>query len=116
MRYAALYIYGHINALGGLKQATDVFVGSLGGEHVGQPKSFHPIQDLGGKTPAQIEADLRAWLPEVDPVSDFISFFARTAAHIKRQNIVLAPLIIVLFSDIGLDFVASCRMSAPAIN
>jgi len=25
MRYAALYIYGHINALGGLKQATDVF-------------------------------------------------------------------------------------------
>ena len=52
MRYAALYIYGHINGLGGLKPATDVFVGSLGGEHVGQPKSFHPIQDLSGKTPA----------------------------------------------------------------
>src|SRR3979490_2561730 len=51
MRFAALYIYAHINALGGLKQATDVFVGSLGGEHVGQPKSFHPIQDLSGKTP-----------------------------------------------------------------
>src|SRR5437867_9875152 len=98
MRYAALYIYGHINALGGLKQATDVFVGSLGGEHVGQPKSFHPIQDLSGKTPAQIEADLRAWFPEDDPITDFNSFFHRTPATISRQNLLLAPPTIVLSS------------------
>jgi len=30
MRYASLYIYAHVNALGGLKQATDVFVGFFG--------------------------------------------------------------------------------------
>ncbi len=81
LHYAALYVYGHINALGGLKQATDVFVGSLGGEHVGQPKSFHPIQDLYGKSPAQIENDLRNWFPEEDPITDFNSFFQRTAVH-----------------------------------
>jgi len=115
MRYAALYIYGHINSLGGLKAATDVFVGSLGGEHVGQPKSFHPIQDLSGKTPAEIEADLRAWFPEEDPITDFNSFFQRTAVHIKRQNLVLAPLNIVLFSDGVPDFPGAGRMSAPQL-
>src|SRR5260370_15921231 len=115
MRYAALYIYGHINALGGLKQATDVFVGSLGGEHVGQPKSFHPIQDLSGKTPAAIDARLRPWFPEDDPITDFNAFFQRTAVHIKRQNLVLAPLNIVLFSDAVPDFPGACRLSAPQL-
>jgi hypothetical protein len=111
MHYAALYIYGHVNALGGLKQTTDVFVGSLGGEHVGQPKTFHPIQDLTGKTPAQIEADLRRWFPEDDPITDFNSFFQRTAVHIKRQNLVLAPLNIVLFSDGIPDFPGAGRLT-----
>ena len=115
MRYAALYIYGHVNGLGGLKVTTDVFVGSLGGEHVGQPKSFHPIQDLSGKTPAQIEADLRAWFPEDDPITDFNAFFQRTAVHIKRQNLVLAPLNIVLFSDGVPDFPGAGRMPAAQL-
>src|SRR6266508_5296915 len=115
MRYAALYIYGHVNGLGGLKQATDVFVGSLGGDVVGQPKTFHPIQDLSGKTPAQIEADLRAWFPEDDPITDFNAFFQRTAVHIKRQNLVLAPLNIVMFSDGVPDFPGAGRMAAPQL-
>jgi hypothetical protein len=111
MRYAALYIYGHINGLGGLKPATDVFVGSLGGEHVGQPKTFHPIQDLSGRTPEEIEADLRRWFPEEDPITDFNAFFQRTAVHIKRQNLVLAPLNIVMFSDGVPDFPGAGRMT-----
>ena len=115
MRYAALYIYGHVNGLGGLKVTTDVFVGSLGGEHVGQPKSFHPVQDLSGKTPAQIEADLRAWFPEDDPITDFNAFFQRTAVDIKRQNLVLAPLNIVLFSDGVPDFPGAGRLPAPQL-
>ncbi len=112
MRYAALYIYGHVNGLGGLKQATDVFVGSLGGDVVGQPKTFHPIQDLGGKTPAEIERDLRAWFPDVDALTDFNAFFNRVAVHIKRQNLVLAPLNIVMFSD-GLPDLPGARRMQP---
>ncbi|HXE82580.1 MAG TPA: hypothetical protein VN513_04500 [Gemmatimonadales bacterium] len=115
LRYASLYIYGHVNAVGGLKPATDVFVGSLGGERVGEPKTFHPIQDLTGKTPEQIEADLRAWFPDVDPVTDFNAFFERTAVHIKRQNLVLAPLNIVMFSDGVPDFPNAGRLSAPQL-
>ncbi len=115
MRYASLYIYAHVNGLGGLKQTTDVFVGSLGGEHVGQPKSFHPVQDLTGKTPEEIEHDLRGWFPEDDPITDFNAFFQRTAVHIKRQNLVLAPLNIVLFSDGVPDFPGAGRMAAPQL-
>jgi hypothetical protein len=111
MRYASLYIYGHVNAMGGLKQSTDVFVGSLGGERVGQPKTFHPIQDLTGKSPQEIERDLRRWFPDEDPITDFNAFFQRTAVHIKRQNLVLAPLNIVMFSDGVPDFPGAVRMS-----
>ena len=67
IQFAALYIYGHLNGLGGLRPVTDLFVGTLGGERVGEPKSFHPIQDFTGKSPQQIAADLRAWFPETDP-------------------------------------------------
>ena len=112
MRYAALYIYGHVNGLGGLKTATDVFVGSLGGDVVNQPKTFHPIQDLSGKSPAEIEHDLRAWFPDVDAITDFNAFFSRVAVHIKRQNLVLAPLNIVMFSD-GLPDLPGARRMAP---
>jgi hypothetical protein len=97
--FAALYIYAHIHGLDGLKPATDVFVGSLGGERTGEPKSFHPIQDFTGKSPDQIAADLIAWYPETDPITDFNAFFQRVSVHVRRQNLVLSPLNIVMFSD-----------------
>jgi hypothetical protein len=96
---AAWYIYGHVNALDGLRHSTAVLVGSLGGERPGQPKTFHPIQDLTGRSPAQIAADLRAWFPETDNVTDYSAFFRRAAVHIRRQNLVLAPLDVVILSD-----------------
>ena len=54
IEFASLYIYGHLNGIGGLQPNTAIFVGELGGERTGQAKVFHPIQDLSGKTPAQI--------------------------------------------------------------
>src|SRR5947209_11169517 len=41
--FTANYLYAHIHGLGGLKQPTAVFVGSLGGEKPGEAKSFQPI-------------------------------------------------------------------------
>jgi hypothetical protein len=102
--YAALYIYGRMNGLGGLRPATSIFIGSLGGVRPGQAKTFHPIQDLSGKTADEIAADLRAWFPETDPSTDFNSFFERVAVHVKRNNLVLSPLNVVLFSDGVPDF------------
>src|SRR5205809_913648 len=81
IEFAALYIYGHLNGVGGLQPNTAIFVGELGGERPGQAKVFHPIQDLSGKSPAQIAADLRAWFPQEDPITDFNAFFQRAALH-----------------------------------
>ena len=97
--FASLYIYAHMKGLNGMRRPSDVFVGTMGGQKAGEAKTFHPIQDLTGKTPAQIAASLRAWFPEDDPITDFNAFFDRVAVHVQRQNLGLAPLSIVMFSD-----------------
>src|ERR1044071_7399517 len=50
MRYAALYIYAHVNGIGGLKQTTDVFVGSPRGGHLRQANKLHPVPEPHQKT------------------------------------------------------------------
>ena len=112
--FAALYIYAHLHGVGDIRQTTDVFVGSLGGERPGQPKTFHPIQDLTEKTPDQIAASLHAWFPETDPITDFNGFFQRLSVHIRRQNLVLAPLNVVMFTDGLPDFPGAGRLSTEA--
>jgi hypothetical protein len=97
--FAALYIYAHMKGFHDLRRPTDVFVGTMGGEKAGEAKTFHPIQDLTGKSPSQIAASLRNWFPEVDPITDYNAFFERVAVHVQRQNLGLAPLSIVMFSD-----------------
>jgi hypothetical protein len=97
--FASLYIYAHMKGFQGMRQPTDVFVGTMGGQKAGEAKTFHPIQDLTGKSPAQIAASLRAWFPEEDPITDYNAFFERIAVHVQRQNLGLAPLSIVMFSD-----------------
>ena len=99
MEFASLYIYAHMKGFHDLRRPTDVFVGTMGGEKTGEAKTFHPIQDLSGKSPAQIEASLRAWFPETDPITDYNAFFERVAVHVTRQNLNLAPLSVIMFSD-----------------
>lgn len=109
--FAAHYIYAHMKGLGELRRPTAVFVGSLGGERPGEAKTFHPIQDLTGKSVEEIAADLRGWFPETDPITDFNAFFERVSVHVKRQNLVLAPLNIVMFSDGVPDYPRASRVS-----
>jgi hypothetical protein len=99
IEFASLYIYAHMKGFHDLKRPTDVFVGTMGGQKTGEAKTFHPIQDLTGKSAAQIEASLRAWFPETDPITDYNAYFERVAVHVQRQNLGLAPLSIVMFSD-----------------
>ena len=97
--FAALYIYAHMKGFQNLRQPTDVFIGTMGGQRTGEAKTFHPIQDLTGKSPSQIAASLRAWFPEDDPITDYNAFFERVSVHVQRQNLGLQPLSIVMFSD-----------------
>jgi hypothetical protein len=97
--FAAYYLYGHLHGLGGLLVPSAVFVGSVGGDRPGEVKSFHPIQDFQDKSVEQIAQDLRTWFPPEDRLTDFNAFFDRLATLVKRQNLVLAPVNIVILSD-----------------
>lgn len=99
VEFAANYLYGHLHGLGGLRVPTALFVGSVGGSRPGEVKAFHPIHDLKSKSVAEIAQDLRAWFPPEDALTDFNAFFDRVATLVKRQNLVLAPLDIVVLTD-----------------
>lgn len=97
--FAANYLYAHIHGLGGLKQPTAVFVGSVGGEKPGETKSFQPIHTFQNMSVAEIAAYLRKEYPSNDGLTDFNPFFERVATLVKRQNLVLSPLNIVMLTD-----------------
>ena len=110
--FAAYYLYAHLSGLGGLRVPTAVFMGSVGGERPGEPKSFHPINDFARRTEEQIAADLRAWFPPVDQLTDFNAFFQRVATLVKERGLILAPLNVVLLSDGVPDVPAGARLAA----
>jgi hypothetical protein len=97
--FASNYLYAHIHGLGGLRQPTAVFVGSFGGEKPGETKSFQPIDTFEHMSVQQIAAFLRKEYPSRDGLTDFNPFFSRVATLVKRQNLILAPLNIVMLTD-----------------
>lgn len=97
--FAANYIYARLHGLGGLKQPSALFVGSIGGEKPDETKSFQPIHTFQDLTVEQIAEYLRQEYPVKDGNTDFNPFFTRVAALVKRQNLILAPIDIVLFTD-----------------
>ncbi len=99
LRFASHYIYGHLNRLGGLDEPAVLFVGSIGGERPGESKSFHPIHDFQNKTVDEIYGDLKEWFHPDDAFTDFNPFFTRVATFVKRQNLILKPITIVVISD-----------------
>jgi hypothetical protein len=99
LSFLAHYIYGHINELGGLDKPQAMFVSSVGGKQLREPKSFHPIHEFEGKDVAQIESDLKQWFPPTDVVTDFNPFFHEVARITKERNLVLAPVNVIIITD-----------------
>jgi hypothetical protein len=97
--FVAHYLYAHLHGLGGLKQPTAVFVGSFGGERPKETKSFQPIHTFQNMSAEQIAAYLRKEYPARDGLTDFNPFFERIATLVKRQNLVLSPINIVMLTD-----------------
>src|SRR5207245_2472264 len=46
------------------------------------------------------------------PITDFNAFFQRAALHVRRNNLILAPLNVVLFSDGEPDYPGAGRLTA----
>lgn len=99
LSFLAHYIYGHLHEFGGLSKPRELFVGSIGGRQLNEPKAFHPIHDFTDKTVAEIEAGLREWFPPTDTMTDFNVFFQQVARITKERNLALAPITIMLVSD-----------------
>jgi hypothetical protein len=99
LSFLAHYIYGHLNELAGLEKPREMFVGSIGGMDMNEPKAFHPIHDFQGKDIAQIEADLREWFPATDTLTDFNAFIQQVARISKERNLILAPITVMIVSD-----------------
>ena len=97
--FIAQYLYAHLHGLGGLKEPTAVFVGSFGGEHPQETKSFQPIHTFQNMSVEQIAAYLRKEYPARDGLTDFNPFFERVATLVTRQNLVLSPINIVMLTD-----------------
>ncbi|MGH7393853.1 MAG: hypothetical protein ACREM3_31005 [Candidatus Rokuibacteriota bacterium] len=97
--FLAYYIYGHLNGLGGLAVPRDLFVAAVGGKDSNEPKAFRPIHDFAGKSIVQIEADLRAWFPPTDTLTDFNAFFRRVAGIVKERNLLLRPVSVMVVTD-----------------
>jgi hypothetical protein len=111
IEFAAYYIYAHLNSLGELKQPSELFVASVGGQRPGETKAFHPIHDFSGKTPEEIAASLREWFPVEDQLTDFNAFFVRVAELVKERGLILQPLNVVIFSDGVHDMTGRTRRS-----
>ncbi len=114
LRFAAHYIYGHLQGLGELEEPAVLFVGSIGGERPGETKSFHPIHDFQGKSVDEIQEDLRRWFEPDDAFTDFNPFFERVATFVKSRNLILKPITIVVISD-GIPDVTA-RMAAAGAD
>jgi hypothetical protein len=97
--FAANYLYARLHGLGGLKQPTAVFVGAIGGDRPQETKSFQPIHTFKDLSVEQIAAYLRKEYPARDGLTDFNPFFTRVATLVKRQNLVLSPIDVVMFTD-----------------
>jgi hypothetical protein len=74
-------------------------VGAIGGDRPQETKSFQPIHTFQAMSVEQIAEYLRKEYPSRDGLTDFNPFFTRVAALVKRQNLVLLPIDIVMFTD-----------------
>lgn len=115
LEFASYYIYAHLHSLGELKQPSDLFVASVGGQRPGETKAFHPIHDFSAKTPEEIAASLREWFPVEDQLTDFNAFFVRVSELVKERGLILQPLNIVIFSDGVHDMTGRTRRSDESV-
>jgi hypothetical protein len=97
--FAANYIYARLQGLGDLRAPSALFVGTIGGEIADETKSFQPIHTFQSLSVEEIADYLRREYPSRDANTDFNPFFTRVATLVKRQNLVLSPVDIVLLTD-----------------
>lgn len=101
LQFASYYIYLHLNGYGNSDKISNLFVGSIGGFKINEPKSFYPIQTFEHKTIKEIYAKLKEIFPKnkVNNFTDYNAFFKQIADIIRSRKLIMRPIVIVLFTD-----------------
>ncbi|MCK5218975.1 hypothetical protein KAR10_05600 [bacterium] len=99
LRFLSYYTYAHINSAGEFKKPKAMFVGSVGGNYADDPQIFHSSFDLEGKSVTKINQDLQTWFGDKDRLTDFNTFFTSIAKLVKKRNLALSPITIIIVSD-----------------
>ena len=100
LRFLSYYLYGHLHGTGGLEKPRALFVGSIGGDTANEPKAFYPIQEFERKSAREIEARLtELFSVQGNYLTDFNAFFQRVSEVVRKQNLVLAPITVVIVTD-----------------
>jgi len=100
VRFLSYYLYGHLHGTGGLEKPRALFVGSIGGDTPNEPKAFYPIQMFERMNASEMEAKLtELFTVKGNYLTDFNAFFKRVSETVQKQNLILAPILIVIVSD-----------------
>ena len=100
LRFLSYYLYGHLHGIGGLEKPRALFVGSIGGDTPNEPQAFYPIPAFERKSAREIEAKLtELFIVRGNYLTDFNAFFQRISEVVRKQNLILAPIAIVIVTD-----------------
>jgi hypothetical protein len=100
IHFLSYYLYGHLNGTGGLQKPRALYVGSIGGDTPNEPKAFYPIQEFERKSAREIEAKLtELFSVRGNYLTDFSAFFKRISEVVRKQNLILAPITVVIVTD-----------------
>lgn len=99
--FLANYLYSHLNGYGDLEVPDVLFVSSIGGAKIDEPKTFYPIQMFSNKSVSEIATELRRIFPKEkpNPFTDYNAFFEQVALTVKNRKLSLRPITIVMLSD-----------------
>ncbi len=100
LRFLSYYLYGHLHGIGGLEKPRALFVGSIGGDTPNEPQAFYPIPAFERKSAREIEAKLtELFSAKGNYLTDFNAFFQRISETVRKQNLVLAPIAVLIVTD-----------------
>src|SRR4051812_40021328 len=93
LEFLANYIYGHLKGLGGLEVPHSLYVGAIGGEKRGEPKTFYPIQSFQNSSIAEIHKKLMEIFPKKkeNPFTDYNAFFEQISNLVQNKKLILKP-------------------------
>jgi hypothetical protein len=100
--FLAHYLYAHLHGLSGTEKPSQLFVGTLGGQRVGEAKTFYPIELFENEDIDGLKKKLKEVFPrntKSNALTDFNAFFEQAAQLVKTRRLILKPISIVMLSD-----------------